>query len=348
MDILSYKKFKEINLEDTFFNSLKNDYTEFTDWFNRKATSGESAYVFEVKTNIEGFLYLKEENGPITDVIPEIKKDKVLKVGTMKINAHGTKLGERFIKKILDNAISKNIDTIYVTVFKKHESLINLYKKYGFIEYGVKSSSNGEECVLLKDLTYKSTNFLNNYPKISLNDNNKYVLGIYPKYHTKLFPDSILKNESYNLITDVSHTNSIHKIYVCSMNVKVLRPGDLILIYRTSDGQSYAKYRSVLTSVCTVEEVKRKHDFKDFSDFYGYSNQYSIFDRSDLMRYYNKYDCYSIKMTYNATLNKKVINADISDIMGYTPPYWGFFRVSDDAFNKIIEKGELNESFIID
>ena len=73
MDILSYKKFEEINLEDTFFNSLKNDYTEFTDWFNRKSTSGESAYVFEVNTNIEGFLYLKEENGPITDIIPEIK-----------------------------------------------------------------------------------------------------------------------------------------------------------------------------------------------------------------------------------------------------------------------------------
>ena len=340
MDILSYKKFEEINLEDTFFNSLKNDYTEFTDWFNRKSTSGESAYVFEVNTNIEGFLYLKEENGPITDIIPEIKKDKVLKVGTMKINAHGTKLGERFIKKILDNAISKNIDTIYVTVFKKHEPLINLYKKYGFIEYGAKASSNGEECVLLKDLTYKSTNFINNYPKISLNDNNKYVLSIYPKYHTKLFPDSILKNESYNLITDVSYTNS--------MNVKILKPGDLILIYRTSDGQGSAKYRSVLTSLCTVEEVKSKHDFNDFNDFYAYSNQYSIFDRNDLMRCYNRNHCYSIKMTYNATLNKKVINADIRDIMGYTPSYWGFFGVSDDAFNKIIEKGELNESFIID
>lgn len=348
MDILSYKKFKDINLEDNFFDSLKHDYAEFVDWFNRKANTDDSAYVFELDGNIDGFLYLKEEQGPINDIVPEIKKDKVLKVGTMKINAHGTKLGERFIKKILDNAISRNIDTIYVTVFKKHSSLINLYKRYGFIEYGSKASSNGEECVLLKDLSYDSSNFLHNYPKISLNNNNKYALSIYPKYHTKLFPDSILKNESYDLITDVSHTNSIHKIYVCSMKVNVLKPGDLILIYRTSDGQGPAKYRSVVTSVCVVEEVKSKHDFKDFIDFYTYSNQYSIFGKGDLMWCYKKQDCYSIKMTYNATLNKKVINADISDIMGYVPSYWGFFPIADDAFNKIIEKGELDESFIID
>ena len=46
----------------------------------------------------------------------------------------------------------------------------------------------------------------------------RYVLSINPEYHTKLFPDSILTNElKYDLIQDVSETNSIYKIYVCWM-----------------------------------------------------------------------------------------------------------------------------------
>lgn len=348
MDILSYKKFQDINLNDKFFDSLKEDYSEFTKWFNKKSLSDEYAYVFESDNNINGFLYLKEEKGPINDVTPIINKEKIMKVGTMKINAHGTKLGERFIKKIVDNAIYKKIDTIYVTVFKKHVSLINLYKKYGFVEHGFKTSSNGEESVLVKDLNFKSSNFLDNYPKFSLVENNKYALSIYPKFHTKLFPDSILKNESYDLITDVSHTNSIHKIYVCSMKVGILKPGDLILIYRTKDGKGPAKYRSVVTSVCVVEEVKSKHDFMNFDDLYKYANKYSIFDKITLLNCYNKDYCYTIKMTYNCTLNKKVINADIAQIMGKEPYYWGFFPIEDNSFREILERGQLDSNFLID
>ena len=29
------KKFKDINLNDAFFDTLKKDYIEFTDWFNK-------------------------------------------------------------------------------------------------------------------------------------------------------------------------------------------------------------------------------------------------------------------------------------------------------------------------
>lgn len=37
------KKFKEINLQSSFFDSLKQDYREFCEWFQRKAE--EEAYV---------------------------------------------------------------------------------------------------------------------------------------------------------------------------------------------------------------------------------------------------------------------------------------------------------------
>ena len=79
------------------------------------------------------------------------------------------------------------------------------------------------------------------------------------------FSDSILKNEQkYDLIQDVSETNSIYKIYLCWMKgTRYLKTGDKLVIYRTSDFQGPAKYRSVCTSVCTVSEVKT---FKDFEN----------------------------------------------------------------------------------
>ncbi|MGH4120895.1 GNAT family N-acetyltransferase [Clostridium sp.] len=347
MGNLKYRLLSDVNLNSRFFDSLKEDYKEFVTWFNKKILTNASAYIFEDNDDIIGFLYLKEEVGPIKDVNPIIEGDKILKIGTMKIDAHGTKLGEKFIKKVLDNAIEKNISKIYVTVFDKHDSLIDLYKKYGFNEYGQKETSSGTEIVLLKNLNNIVEDILKIYPKFRISGVKKYVLSIYPKYHTKLFPDSILKGEEYDLIKDVAYTNSIHKIYACNMSVGQLQKGDIILVYRTNDGSGPAKFRSVITSVCVVEELMSKNEFNDFEEFYDYSNKYSIFDRNDLERCYNKDSCYVIKMTYNAILNKKVINNDLKEIMDVVPNYWGFFTLTDKEFAKILEKGEVYESFII-
>ncbi len=38
-------KFKDCNLNDPFFNSLKNDYKDFIDWFQSKSEQGKEALV---------------------------------------------------------------------------------------------------------------------------------------------------------------------------------------------------------------------------------------------------------------------------------------------------------------
>ncbi|MSS28591.1 hypothetical protein FYJ44_11240 [Desulfovibrio sp. PG-178-WT-4] len=96
--VMQVKKFSEIDITDSFFDTLKSSYAEFSDWFARKAN--EVAYtVYDGTGHLQGFLYIKGENGPIRDVTPPINASRVLKVGTFKINAHRTKLGERFVKK---------------------------------------------------------------------------------------------------------------------------------------------------------------------------------------------------------------------------------------------------------
>jgi hypothetical protein len=60
-------KFKDVDLEDKFFDSLKAQYAEFSAWFNRKAN--EPVYVVDDDAGgVRGFLYIKVETGEITDV----------------------------------------------------------------------------------------------------------------------------------------------------------------------------------------------------------------------------------------------------------------------------------------
>lgn len=65
---LTLQSFGAINLADPFFDSLKTDYAEFTTWFGRKAVANDKAYVFQDDTGaIDGFLYLKIEDGTVDD-----------------------------------------------------------------------------------------------------------------------------------------------------------------------------------------------------------------------------------------------------------------------------------------
>ncbi len=344
---MELKQFSEINLSDKFFDYLKEDYKEFESWVIKK--KDRKAYVLYDKGYLQGFLYLKMEFEEVIDVEPVITADRILKVGTFKINAHGTKLGERFIKKLLDYAVINIASICYVTVFEKHELLIKLLKEYGFKCYGNKTSQNGIELVLVKDMKKTICDLYKDFPLIRRNTS-KYLLAVYPQYHTQLFPDSILKTESVSLLEDVSHTNSIHKAYVARMEgISKLNKGDLLVIYRTKDYGKSAEYSSVATSICTVESVRHQSVFKDFNEFYEYTSKYSVFDKGNLNMWYNKGGCYVIKMLYNTALTKRLIRQRLADECGLNrDEYWGILELSNDSFNKIVELGGVNESIIVD
>ena len=121
MNNIIKRTFEEINLQDPFFQSLRADYPGFDDWFKRK--SNQNAFVQYIDEKLVGFLYLKIEKMYVEDVVPPIYADKILKVGTFKIDAHGTKMGEQFIKIIMDCALCEKVDVCYVTIYEKHKSL---------------------------------------------------------------------------------------------------------------------------------------------------------------------------------------------------------------------------------
>ena len=353
---LQVQRFSDIDLNDSFFDSLRASYPEFNEWYNKKAAAGATAYCYYVDNELKDFLYLKIEEEELSDLTPALPAKKRLKVGTFKVDnedRHTTR-GERFMKKIMDKAIAEDVDEIYVTMFPTEElqGLIRMFEKFGFSHIADKPHEGGNaEYVLIKDMTTHVDDFKLDYPFVKKASSNKYVLSIVPEFHTHLFPDSILKNEKkYDLIQDVSETNSIYKIYLCWMQgTRNLKAGDKLIIYRTSDEEGKAYYRSVCTSVCTVCEVKTYRDFENEEEFIKYTNRYSVFKEHELRRWYkNKNYFIVIKMVYNIAFTKKVINMVMKEQVGLNPKYWGFFKLTDAQFDKLLELGEIDERYIID
>ncbi|MBZ7238441.1 N-acetyltransferase, partial [Klebsiella michiganensis] len=214
-------------------------------------------------------------------------------------------------------------------------------------------SGNGTENVLLREMNreHLTGDILSDYPFINnRNNEKKYLLSIYPKFHTKLFPDSKLINESPDIITDVSHANSIRKIYICRMkDVTNIKRHDILVIYRTTDEVNRAYYRSVATSLCVVEDVRNITSFSSEQEFINYCSRYSVFSENELKDFYQtKQFPYIISFTYNLALPKRINRAKLISNVGLNAQSrWGVVELTDKQFNDIVELGEVDESIIV-
>lgn len=342
--------FSNLNIDDPFFDSLKSGYDEFPNWFEGKSRAGEDLYIVEDnESTLTGMIYLKREEGPVLDTQPPLPSKSWLKIGTLKIEGRGTKLGERVIKKILDTAISEDVDAIYVTVFEVHQSLRTLFSRYGFEHVANKTTDNGTEIVLVRDLrVHKGDNRLD-YPFIDLASARIWLLAIYPDYHSRLLPDSILNNEPREIVQDVSFTNTIHKVYIARLALTRMTAGDIVLFYRTTDRPGHAYYRSVVTSLCTVEEVKRKRDFQDFDEFKNYVSTGTVFSDHELHSQWRENDrLYVAKLMYNVALGRRITRGALLDAgIISEQPRWDLKEISQAQLARIIEMGSVNARIIV-
>jgi hypothetical protein len=347
---LDLTRFRELSLNDPFFDSLKRGYpNSFEQWFARKADQ-ELYVVIDDSKRLSGMIYLKEELGPIEDVVPNLPDGRWLKVGTLKIEGQGTKLGERVLKKILDTAISKGMGGIYMTVFDVHAELIQLFERYGFAKHSTKRTADGEEIVLVRKLDRFTRDLVADYPFIRTHDQKAWLLAVYPAYHSQLLPDSILSNEPREILRDVSHTNTIHKAYIGRVPLNRMRRGDAIVIYRTTDGQGPAFYRSVATSICIVEEVKSKADFLDTDHFVSYAEPHSVFPIDQLRNQFETNNrLYITKMMYNVAFSKRVTRGRLlEEAQVSEQPRWDLRELTQDQLRAIIKMGNVDARIIVD
>lgn len=356
--VLSVKKeyFGNIDLNDGFFDSFRADYAEFNEWFNRK--SDEIAYVCKSDLRkIVAFLYVKPEgeNENYSDITPVMPPKNRLKIGTFKVISNGFKLGERFLKIIFDNALRFSADEIYVTLFNntlEQNRLSALLADWGFKKYGVKLSSNGEEDVFVRNfcLHAEESNPCYSYPYVN-GKSRKFLVPIYPAYHTELFPDSILRTESpLDFVENKPNRNAINKAYISRSFERDLEPGDIIVFYRTKSGGP-AYYTSVTTTIGVVQNVIT--DIQSEEQFIELCRKRSVFSDKELSDHWNyrRNDRpFIVNFLYVYTFPKRMnlkalIEAGVITSTDKAPR--GFQKISDQQFQCIMEGSNADKHFIV-
>ena len=343
-------RFGKIDLNDTFFNSLKEDYAEFDKWFIKKYD--EEAYITINSNNgmLLSFLYLKveDENENYSNINPHFSSKRRLKIGTFKVISNGFRLGERFMKVIFDNALKNHVQEIYVTVYDKRPEqrrLIDLLEQWGFVLWGTKGEG---ELVYVRDFSpqFNIDNLKSCFPYIS-KGKQAYIVPIYPEYHTELLPDSILNTESpEEFIEDFPHRNCINKVYVSRALEPYPSVGDLLIFYRTG-----GYYKSVVTTIGEVQEIK--FDFQNEDEFIVYCRKKSVYPEQSLrdMWRYSRKKTFVVNFLYAYSFPHRINMKELIDLgvlSSVNDAPRGFRPINREQFEAILKETKSDESFIVD
>ncbi|MCR4424039.1 MAG: PIN domain-containing protein [candidate division WOR-3 bacterium] len=364
--VLSVHKsyFGKVDLNDAFFDSFREDYPNFDRWFKRK--SNEPVYVSYTGERLNAFLYLKVEDKDenYADIEPIFEPKKRLKIGSFKVELNGYRLGERFLKIIFDNALTQKVDEIYVTIMDKRaeqKRLIDLLKKWGFKEYGIKKST--KEMVLVRDF-HKNYNYddpKKTYPYVTTKNTRIFIVPIYPKFNTELFPDSILRTESPdNFRENKPHRNAISKVYISRSLERTVSKNDILLFYRTREPGKSAYYSAVISAMGVVED--KIENIINERDFILKCRKRSVFEDNELIEFWNyrpKFLSYKTKLepfiiqflhVYSfregERLNRKRL-LELGVLYGNEGELRGLKQIGIESFKRILEEAKIDESFII-
>lgn len=353
--ILKWVKFGELDLSDRFFDSLKADYIEFPEWFNRKKSTDEEALVAKDDYGITAFLYLKQENEPIVLSNGIVPAEPRMKIGTFKLSDRlkGNRQGEGTLGIALWRWQQSRLNEIYVTVFPKHDVLIKMLEKFGFNLAGKNPKG---ECVYIKDR--RNIDFsdpFKAFPFIKKGFEKAYVLPINDYYHDKLFPYSEVARNSLE-VEEIAAGNGITKVFIgfpfSTLKYQIGKP---ILVYRIHTGDLNKKYASCVTSFCTITKVLWvKYGglvHMTFESFREAAGNKAVFSDSELKDMYDsKKNIVIVELVYNGYFGKgcNVINNWLREHNLFAEhPYSIVY--SENEFNLILEEASVDvQNAIID
>lgn len=310
-----WKLFSNVDLNDKFFNSLKDDYPDFSDWFAKKANEGRKAMVMSDENGIHAFLSLKKENEKIQLVDKILPKEDRIKISTLKIDDSIGKqrLGEGIVGVALWYWQASKFNEIYVTIFPKQDKLIGLLKRFGFLEYGIKE--NGELVLGKSRLKIDYSNAYSSFPFLSPYAKKAGIIPIDDHFHDRLFPysESIY---SHREVEEVTAGNGITKVYIGSPYTAThYSVGDIVGIYRIFTGNGAKGNKSAITSFCTVTKVtivkQNGYVHMPLEQYLFEAGNKTVFSENELRGIYKKSNVVMIEMTYNGFFNK-----------GHNVTYW--------------------------
>jgi hypothetical protein len=260
----------DINNSDQIFDSLRQHYPDFDQWFIKCKREQRQAFVIYESEEIAGITILKRENQ-----LPNGHEGKVLKLCTLKVgdNYSGQRYGELLLKSIFHYVNANKYDYTYFTVYPKYSKLNEFATDFGF--YQINNLHSQVELAYIK--RFKPTaEELNNLsalelhkqfgPKLtSFSNNSSFLVPIRPIFHQALFPEA---ETQQMLFRNLPCGNSIKKAYLSHSKSNSIQEGDNIFFYRSHDYQS-------VTGLGIVDGVIKSNRPNEIARYVGTRTVYS-------------------------------------------------------------------------
>jgi GNAT superfamily N-acetyltransferase len=328
-------------LSGEFFDSLREGYPGFDDWFREGARNDRHAWVYWAAPSTLGALcvYARKEDDDATghgDILPGWS----LKLCTFKVSpdCRGRKIGELFLKAAFRYATDNRLEHIFIHGdADKHGFLFELLRDFGFAEFG----RYGDDVVYVKKHPvtapdYSPTDssafeyFRKYFPHFPQDSNiRKFIIPIRPEYHRILFSDYASPCEPQMALFDSTHTasNAIKQAYLCHATAKKIRPGDVVLFYRSTDEMA-------VTSLGIVEQYETLENANEIVDRVRRRTVYSMSEIERMAVKPTKVMLFRLVKhfvhppSFNWLTENRVVNGNIQTIR----------EIDDDAYHRLISQ----------
>jgi hypothetical protein len=178
----------------------------------------------------------------------------------------------------------------------------------------------------------------------------KFIVPIYPEYHTELLPDSILNTESpEDFVENKPNRNAISKVYVSRSFERGLRPGDVIVFYRTGSGTAPAHYTSVATTLGVVQDVIT--DIPNKLAFINACRKRSVFSDEELGKHWDykpNNRPFIVNFLYAHSFPKRPNLKQLKDAHVIVGAPRGFEALTATSFNQLLELANADKRLIVD
>ncbi|ANK84693.1 MULTISPECIES: GNAT family N-acetyltransferase [unclassified Rhizobium] len=276
-----------IDHEDGFFNSLRDGYLEFDDWWREKCVrQHRPCWVVYDDDKLAGLIVRKEETAIDTDAVTKV--ERILKVCTFKVapEKRGVKLGELLLKQVLWYAQMNGYDLAYLTTYEDQATLINLLEFYGFRQAGKKPDGEliYERAFSLEKLAddpavtaYEAAR--KNYPRFLVTDEIRgFGIPIKEEYHDTLYPDlwnprqSDLFNGTSTADRPARPGNTIRKVYLCRAPSNLGPAGSLLFFYKSASKEQPSQ---AITALGILESITLAKSTRELMHLTGGRSVYS-------------------------------------------------------------------------
>lgn len=337
----------ELDVGDPIFDSLKEDYPNFTKWFEDHPD--RDAYVnWNPDGTLGAILIIKPSEVEDIGDDPSLGKEERLKISTLKVakNRRGSKTGELLINFAIREAIQHETEEIYLTHhIRENDYLVQLIGEYGFTRSA--ETSNGES-IFIKRLTPgpgddpgprdAHVRFYPSYYDGEVVD--KFLIPVKPTFHSRLFTSYEKRQPKISEFSGrfFSEGNAIKKAYISKANTRKLKSEDLLLFYRSKDHKSITSLGVCEKVDYDVEEVEEVRDIVGRRTVFTDHEIRGRIDSSSVTVILFKWHFdLSSPLHYQVLLDEEVITGPIQTIQ----------QIDENAYEYIRQAGGLDERFTI-